>query len=183
MKRSLSGPPEAARGGRPWLPAFVRLAVREDLPAIVAIYNQAVAERNAAGDLEPKRLEDQIAWYDAHPPETYPVFVCVRDGDAEVVGWSSVSAYRPGRQAMRDVGEVSHYVAREHRGQGVGSRLVDHTLRDCRRTGKRVLIAVVMERNAGSLALLTKHGFRQWGFLPESLVRSRSAPMGQRHGR
>ncbi len=143
----------------------IRPAEHGDLPAIVGIYNQAVADRNATGDLEPRTLADQEAWFDAHPGETYPVYVDERDGT--ILGWCSISASRPGRRAMADVGEVSYYVDRDHRGQGIGTRLLAHALVDAGRIGKRVLFAIVMEGNVGSLGLLAKHGFRQWGFMPD----------------
>lgn len=143
----------------------IRLATHDDLPAIVTIYNEAVEDRNATGDLEPRTLADQEAWFAAHPEDAYPVYVDERDGT--VLGWCSISAYRPGRRAMADVGEVSYYVGRDHRGQGVGTRLLVHALSDAARIAKRVLFAVVIEGNPGSLGLLAKHGFRQWGFLPD----------------
>jgi phosphinothricin acetyltransferase len=143
----------------------IRLASHADLPAIVEIYNHAVEDRNATGDLEPRTLADQEAWFAAHPPDAYPVYVHEREG--VVRGWCSISAYRPGRRATADVGEVSYYVDREHRGQGVGTGLLAHALAHARRIGKRVLFAIVIEGNTGSLALLAKHGFRQWGFLPD----------------
>ncbi len=143
----------------------IRIATWQDLPAIVNVYNQAIAERNATADLEPKRVEEQRQWFEAHPPASFPIYVYEHQG--EVVGWCSISAYRPGRKALQEVGEISCYVGVSYRGKGVGSCLVENALNDCPRIGKRILFAIVIEGNAGSLKLLNNHGFVQWGFLPD----------------
>jgi phosphinothricin acetyltransferase len=143
---------------------MIRIATQQDLPAITAIYNQVIAERNATADLEPKRVEEQLAWFMGHVPTAYPLYVYEWQGD--VCGWCSISPYRKGREALQEVGEISYYVEASQRGQGIGSRLVEHALGDCQRIGKRVLLAMVIEGNAGSLALLMKYGFTQWGYLP-----------------
>jgi L-amino acid N-acyltransferase YncA len=143
---------------------MIRIATQQDLPAITGIYNQVIAERNATGDLEPKRPEDQLAWFMEHVPTAYPLYVYEQQRD--VWGWCSISPYRKGRKALQEVGEIGYYVEASQRGQGIGSRLVEHALGDCWRIGKRVLVAIVIEGNAGSLALLRKYGFTQWGYLP-----------------
>jgi phosphinothricin acetyltransferase len=143
---------------------MIRIATQRDLPVITGIYNQVVAERNATADLEPKRAEEQQVWFTEHVPIAYPLYVYEQQGD--VWGWCSISPYRKGRKALQEVGEISYYVEASHRGQGIGSCLVEYALGDCQRIGKRVLLAIVIEGNAGSLALLRKYGFAQWGYLP-----------------
>src|SRR5512140_2620131 len=46
----------------------VRLADRADLPAIVAIYNEAVADRFATADLDPITTDARAGWFAAHDP-------------------------------------------------------------------------------------------------------------------
>jgi phosphinothricin acetyltransferase len=140
-------------------------ARREHLPAVAAVYNQAVAERWATADLDLKPDRHFEDWWAAHPPDTYPVYVCEEDG--RVLGWCSLSAYRPGRAALREVAEVSVYVDAGQRGRGVGSALLGHALSDARRLGLRILFAIVIDGNEASLALLRRHGFGRWGFLPD----------------
>jgi phosphinothricin acetyltransferase len=143
----------------------VILARREHLPAVAAIYNQAVAERWATADLDLKPERHFEDWWLAHPPDAYPVYVGEEDG--RVLGWCSVSAYRPGRAALRGVAEVSVYVDAGQRGRGVGAALLRHALSDAPRIGKRILFAIVIDGNEASLALLRRHGFERWGFLPD----------------
>ena len=44
----------------------VSQAVRQDLPAIVAIYNSAVETRQSTADLAPVGTQDRQAWFEAH---------------------------------------------------------------------------------------------------------------------
>jgi len=141
----------------------IRLAVEADLPVIDAIYNQAIAQRFCTADLKPIGERRRREWFAAHEPERYPVYVYEEEG--QVLGWLSFSAYRPGREALQDVAEVSFYVDESHRGKGIGSRLMEHALAESRRMKKRVLFAVIIEGNAASANLLKKFGFEQWGVL------------------
>ncbi len=144
--------------------ASIRLATLADLPRIVDIYNQAIAARNVTADMVPFTVEQRLDWFQVHTPEAYPICVCEQDG--QVLGWLSVSPYR-GRPALRRTAEVSYYVDYGHHGGGIGSALLAHALADAPRLGKKVYIAILLERNTGSIRLLEKFGFERWGYLPE----------------
>jgi phosphinothricin acetyltransferase len=146
----------------------VRIAQASDLPAINAIYNQAVAGRFLTGDLEPVGARRRRQWFKEHDPERHPVYVYEKDG--QVLGWLSISAYRPGRGALQDTAELSYYVDNTHQGEGIGSRLMDHAIRESLRMKKRVLFAIVIAGNQASLGLLKKFGFEQWGVLHEVIA-------------
>lgn len=45
---------------------MIRLASADALPAIVAIYNEAVEDRFATADLEEVSVEARAAWFDEH---------------------------------------------------------------------------------------------------------------------
>ncbi|MFW2405403.1 MAG: N-acetyltransferase family protein [Gammaproteobacteria bacterium] len=142
----------------------IRLADAADLPAVVDIYNEAIADRNATADLSPVSVEGRAAWLSEHPPDTYPVFVAERGGG--VVGWCSLSPYRPGRMALRHTAEISYYIARASRGTGVGSALIAHAIERCPELGLKTLFAIVLDINPASPSILGKFGFEEWGRLP-----------------
>ena len=142
----------------------IRAAETDDLPRIVAIYNEAVAERTTA-DLEPVSVSSRRDWLASHDPSAWPVRVAVRGGD--LVGWSSLSPHRPGRAAVRRTAEVSYYVAGAARRGGVGRALLDDAIRVARALGFRSLFAILLEDNAPSVALLERFGFERWGLLPD----------------
>ena len=147
------------------LSAFtIRPALAADLPAIVAIYNSTVAGRQSTADLQPVTVADRQPWFAAHR-DNRPLFVAVYDGGA-VCAWGSFSDYYP-RAAYHISAEISIYVAPERRGAGLGGQLLDFMLARAPALGIRRVLAVVFAHNAPSLALFRKHGFADWGLLPQ----------------
>src|SRR5438128_12165486 len=53
----------------------IRDAVESDLPAIIKIYNAAVATRVATAQLEPVTLEERGGWLKEHPADRHPSWV------------------------------------------------------------------------------------------------------------
>ena len=143
---------------------MIRLAHMDDLRAIVDIYNQSIPSQQSTGDLEPVRLEDRLSWFEEHRSDRHPIFVAEVDG--RVAGWCSLSAYRPGRAALRFTKEISYYIAPAYHRQGIGTALIEHSLAACPALQIRHLFAIVLEGNQASLKLLEKMGFEQWGYLP-----------------
>jgi L-amino acid N-acyltransferase YncA len=142
----------------------IRTAEEDDLEALTEIYNQAIAAGRKTGDLELFSVADRRRWFRDHPPEEYPIFVAEEDGS--VVGYLSLSAYRPGRMALRHTAEAGYYVRSDRHRRGIASCLLDHCLRVCPSLGIKTLIAIVLDVNPASAALLEKSGFEKWGFLP-----------------
>lgn len=156
----------------------LRLATVDDLDRIDAIYNQAIAHGFCTAHLHPLGPEERAAWFARHDPATHPVYVYVED--EAVLGWASLSAYRPGREALQDVAELSYYVDFDHHRRGIGTRLVGRMEQAARARDLRVLFAIIIEGNAGSIALLRDAGFEPWGYLPE-VVRHRGETRGQHY--
>jgi len=142
----------------------IRIARIQDLPAINEIYNQAVLQKYCTAHLNAVDMEYRRAWFSAHHPERYPVFVSAEAG--RLTGWVSLGPYRADRQALAHVAEISYYVDRESRRQGIGSRLLQHAINLAPACGLTILIAILLDKNHGSIALLEKFGFSQWGSMP-----------------
>ncbi len=143
----------------------IRLAHKEDLPAINSIYNQAVHQGFCTAHLSPVSLEYSEAWFSAHEPDRFPVFVSVTG--EKVTGWVALGAYRSDRQALLHVAEVSYYVDMHERNKGIGTMLLEHALLVSHSYNFTVLIAILLSRNPASIALLEKFGFVKWGSMPE----------------
>ena len=142
----------------------IRFATKDDLSAIVAIYNEAVGEGYANADIAPVSIESRQQWFEEHEADSYPIYIF---GEEEVMGWCSLSPYRCGRLALRHTVEISYYVAAEHRRRGVASKLISHAIEDAARLDLRTYFGILMETNKISVRLLEGFGFQQWGFLPD----------------
>lgn len=139
-------------------------AVQDDLPAIVAIYNSTVPLRTATADLQPVKVDERQAWFDAHGGSR-PLYV-VKNGQSGVLAWGSFSDYYP-RAAYRISAEISIYVHESQRGAGLGRMLAEYMCAQAPALGIRNVVAVVFGHNAASIRLFESLGFAQWGRLPQ----------------
>ena len=144
---------------------MIRKAVTVDIPAVVAIYNQAIAARFQTAFMEQFSDEAGHAFFVGHLTNEYPLFVYEKAGT--VAGWASISPYRQGRSAFRYTVEVSYFVHSDYFGQGVGSALLQHVLNACKGLGYKTAIAIILSRNAPSISIVEKFGFEKWAYLPD----------------
>jgi L-amino acid N-acyltransferase YncA len=145
----------------------IRIAQISDLPAIVAIYNQAVPTHRSTANTTPVTVKGRKAWFLEHDPMKRPIFLAEVDG--KVAGWCSLSVYRPGRMALRFTAEISIYLDGAFQRKGIGSALISHALEACPTLEIKNVVAVVIDQNEGSRKLLENLGFQQWGHLPRVL--------------
>ncbi|MGG4095030.1 N-acetyltransferase family protein [Paenibacillus lautus] len=138
-------------------------AVKEDLPAIVDIYNSTISGRKVTADLEPVTVESRIEWFEEHSNDFRPLWV-MRSDDG-MVAWMSFQSFY-GRPAYNGTAEISIYVNEKYRGIGAGSILIQKAIEECPSLHVSNLVGFVFGHNEPSLKLLKKFGFDQWGLLP-----------------
>jgi phosphinothricin acetyltransferase len=143
----------------------IRVAYEYDLIRIVEIYNQAVAQIGATADLNPVNVESRLGWFTDHKPDAYPIWVA--EQSEYILGWCSLSAYRPGRMALRHTAEISYYVHEDHRRKGVASALIQHAIGQCPALKIKNLFSLLLDVNVPSIRILEKFGFVKWGHMPD----------------
>ncbi|MCY9393320.1 N-acetyltransferase, partial [Bacillus haynesii] len=84
----------------------LRIANREDLPAVVDIYNSTIASRMVTADTEPVTPEERLSWFLSHTEER-PLYI-VENEKQDIVGWISFESFY-GRPAYAKTAEVSIY--------------------------------------------------------------------------
>ncbi len=141
----------------------IRDALLSDLPAIVAIYNETIPDRQATADLEPVSVEEKKAWFLSHKPGKRPLWVALEKGVP--VAWLSFHSFY-GRAAYEITCEIGLYVSRAYRGKGIGPALLEKALREAPGMGIENLIGFIFAHNVASLALFHSFGFENWGTLP-----------------
>ena len=143
----------------------IRKARREDLEALLDIYNYEVENGVATLDLRPRTLEEWGVWFDEHNVGNHPLLVAERGG--QVAGYASLSSYRT-KEAYRSTVELSIYIHPDYRRQGVATALMEAILEEARRDGEtHVVVSVITEGNEASQRLHEKFGFTFCGAIRE----------------
>jgi L-amino acid N-acyltransferase YncA len=141
-----------------------RIARREDLPQIVAIYNSTIPSRVVTADIEPVSVQSRVRWFEEHSPNFRPLWVVESGG--QVTGWLSFSCFY-GRPAYNTTAELSMYVHADFRKRGIASYLLTQAFAHGSGFGIDTLLGFIFGHNLISLALFEKFGFERWGGLPK----------------
>jgi len=144
-----------------------RFAQLSDLPILVSIYNQAIKSKCATGDTVEFKVEERLAWFQKFDKNTYPLYVVTHKNN--IVGYCSLSPYRPGRKAMSTVAEISYYIDYSYHRKGIGTALLNYVLHDCKRLNIKSSLAFVLDINTSTLKLLEKFKFKKLGHLPNMI--------------
>lgn len=138
------------------MPITTRPATAADAGDIARIYNQGIEDRIATFETRPRTAEDVAAWFDGVHA------IVVAESGGEVVGFASTSSYRP-RECYAKIAEFSVYVARDHRGRGVGRRALEALVEESRKAGLHKLVSRIFPENTASRAACRAAGFREVG--------------------
>jgi len=143
---------------------IVRDATENDLPQILAIYNDVIARSTAVWTEQPSTLDERRNWFSARQAAGYPVLVAASEG--AVLGFASFGDFRawPG---YRHTVEHSIHVRAQDRRRGVGSTLLPALVERARALDKHVLLAGSDGDNEASIAFHRRFGFTDAGRLRE----------------
>jgi phosphinothricin acetyltransferase len=159
--RSWSGPAKTTdREGE----VQIRDAMAADAAAIARIYNQGIEDRVATLETELRSPEERAEWLAGHGPR-HPVLVAV-DDDGQVLGWGSLNVFNP-RRAYDHVVDFSLYVAREHRGRGVGDALLSALEERACSLGYHKMVLSAFPTNLPGKRLYERHNFTLVGIYRE----------------
>ncbi|GAB5448248.1 GNAT family N-acetyltransferase [Gymnodinialimonas sp.] len=131
----------------------------DDVPAILALWNEVIAETTITFTSAPKTRE-AIAELVARQP----VFLA-RDG-AQTLGFATYAQFRGG-DGYRLTQEHAIYLTERARGRGIGRALLVAVEDHAREAGNHSLIAGISGENAGGIAFHRAMGFETVGHLPQ----------------
>ena len=143
---------------------IIRPADENDLPAILAIYNDAVLNETCIWNDTPADLAERRAWWQARVTQGYPVLVAESAG--EVVGYASFGNFRP-FEGYRFTVEHSVYIAGEARRRGIATLLLTRLIEEARLLRKHAMVGGIGADNTASLALHARLGFTETARMPE----------------
>ena len=152
---------------------MIRPTEEDDLPAIAAIYDEAVRTGSASYELDPPSVAEMTRRFRDLVSKGYPYLSALRDG--ELVGYAYAGPYRP-RPAYRFSVEDSIYIEPGAQRAGVGRALLSDLIARCEAKNFRQMIAVIGggTEHPASVSLHERLGFRQIGVIEGS---------GYKHGR
>jgi L-amino acid N-acyltransferase YncA len=141
----------------------MKLAVREatvdDADSIARIYNQGIEDRVATLETELRSADERRLWL-AERDHHHPVLVACLSTD--VVGWASLNRFNP-RPVYDHVVDLSVYVDRGRRGQGIGDTLLSALEARAREIGFHKMVLAAFPFNDAGMRLYERHGFRTVG--------------------
>lgn len=140
-------------------PIRVRDANADDLPAMLAIYNEVVANSTAIYTFQPSSLDERREWFRVRSGGGWPVLAAVR-GD-ELLGYASFAEFRGAWPGYLHSVEHSVYVRADCRHQGIGSALLQALLPIAAKMDKHVMIGGIDAANEASLRLHERLGFER----------------------
>ena len=144
---------------------IIRSIAKDDVFTCLSIYNYEVEHGVATLDLEPRTLEEWREWYNAHSDELHPIIVGTIDD--VVVGYASLSPYRL-KDAFKSTVELSIYIHKDYRGQGVATQLMERILEMAKEdTMIHNVVSVITAGNEESTKLHNRFGFTYCGLTPE----------------
>lgn len=147
-----------------------QLMTEADWPEVSRIYAEGIATG--------------IATFEAAPPATWEDFIKTKRADACILArdaHGAAAAYAvlipvSSRAVYRGVAELSIYVSAAHRGRRVGDAIMAEIIRRSEDLGVWTLQSTTFPRNAASLALQKRHGFKIVG-IREKIGRMPQGPL------
>jgi L-amino acid N-acyltransferase len=143
---------------------MIDTASRQDLPQILAIYNEVIRNSTAVFSGEEFTPARGDTWFDSKMERGFPMIVA-RDASG-IIGFGTFGEFRawPG---YRNSVEHSVHVRSDCRGKGVGRALVVELLARATASSKHVMIAGIDADNAVSIGLHLSLGFTRVGHFHE----------------
>lgn len=136
-----------------------RLAASHDIEQIRCIYNQGIEDRIATLETESKDQAYMEAWFQEHQGRYHPL---VAETNGKVVGWASLNPYSH-RCAYNGVADLSIYIDREVRGQGVGSALLQALETKAKEEQFHKIVLFTFPFNVLGQGLYRRMGYREVG--------------------
>lgn len=149
----------------------LRAAQTSDIPAIHAIYDDAVRNGTGSFDIEGPTLTEMTDRVASLQANGYPIVVAIEDGLTEedddqegpIIGFAYGGPHKP-RSGYRFTVESSIYLAPRARKRGVGTALLEGIIAASERAGFRQMVAVIGDSaNVGSILVHAKCGFEEVG--------------------
>ena len=145
---------------------IIQCVYERQAAAILAIFNEAIANSTALYDYHPRSMATMTAWFDAKSKGHYPV-LGIESEAGELMGFASYGSFRAWPAYKYSV-EHSVYVDVRFRGRGVGRRLLREIIATAQSQGYHTLIGGIDATNRPSIRLHESLGFAPCGTIQQA---------------
>lgn len=139
---------------------------RRHSAAILAIFNEAIANSTALYDYKPRTTESMVGWFEAKTRGRYPV-IGIEDDTGTLMGFGSYGPFRAW-PAYKYTVEHSIYIDSRFRGQGHGRVLLEAIIAAAASQDYHVLVGGIDAANAVSIRLHEQLGFTHCGTVQQA---------------
>lgn len=129
--------------------------------AILDILNEAIVNSTALYDYQPRPPESMAGWFRAKEAGRFPV-IGAEDETGKLLGFATYGTFRHW-PAYKYTVEHSVYVHKDHRGEGVGSALMERLISLAEKQDYHVIVGGIDQSNSASVDLHKKLGFEHAG--------------------
>ena len=136
---------------------MIRKVELQDARPLTDIYNYYIAHSTATFDITPLG-EEEMRKRIVNISTRYPYFVYENEG--KITGYCYAHPWKE-RAAYCKTLETTIYLASEAKGKGLGTRLMDRLIDECRNRGYHVLIACITAENEESCQFHERLGFKK----------------------
>jgi L-amino acid N-acyltransferase YncA len=133
---------------------------------ILDIFNEAILTSTALFDYQPRAPETMVSWFKTKAAGQFPV-IGVEDANGVLLGFASYGTFRAWPAYKYSV-EHSVYVHKDHRGKGLGRRLMAALIAAAQAQDRHLLVGGIEASNASSIGLHRAIGFTHAGTLHQA---------------
>jgi L-amino acid N-acyltransferase len=125
--------------------------------AILDIFNEAIVNSTALYDYKPRARDSMPGWFKAKEAGGFPV-IGAENSLGQLLGFATYGTFRAWPAYKYSV-EHSVYVHKDHRGKGIGARLLQELIVAAQDRQYHVMVGGIDVTNSASITLHEKLGF------------------------
>jgi phosphinothricin acetyltransferase len=144
---------------------FVNCTYKSHSIEILEILNEVILNSTALYDYEPRTMESMTMWFSNKEKGNFPI-IGVVDSNGQLMGFASYDTFRAWPAYKYSV-EHCVYIHSNHRGKGIGKKLLKALIGMAKQQQYHTMIAGLDVSNIGSKVLHEKLGFVNTGTINE----------------